>query len=212
MKTHRIGMNGLFAAVLTSLLTACGGGSGFEGEYIGVEGDSMIESITLDSDGVASVVYPLGFGNSGPGSYTIDGNTVHITLPGGDRTSLEIDANGCLTHFFVGTYCRNGGGKSTGGNATMAAVNNGGAERYEATTDEGRIQLEFMAGGTARLTMMPFGSDRDMPQRASFDLRYTVRGDNIMIEMPGEGPTELRRSGRDLLMTVDGEMARFVRQ
>lgn len=94
----------------------------------------------------------------------------------------------------------------------MAVASSGGAERYEAMTDEGRILLELMAGGTARLTMMPFGGDRDMPQRASFDLSYTVRGDNIMIEMPGDGPTELRRSGRDLLMTVDGEMARFVRQ
>ncbi len=87
-----------------------------------------------------------------------------------------------------------------------------GAERYEATTDEGRIQLELMAGGMARLTMLPFGGGRDMPQRASFDLSYQVRGGNVMIEMPGEGPTELTRSGRDLLMIVDGEMARFVRQ
>lgn len=217
MNNRTTGMNGLVAAVVAGMLTACGGGgSGIEGEYIGVEGDSMIESITLGADGVASVVYPLGFGNSGPGSYTVEGNTVHVIVPGGDRTIMEIDTNGCLTHFFVGTYCRNGsGGKTGGGSAALAsamASAGGGPERYEATTDEGRIQLELLAGGTARMTMTPFGGGGDMPQRLSFDLSYRAQGNNVVIEMPGEGPTELVRSGRDLLMTANGETARFIRQ
>jgi len=211
MKSRIMRVNGLGAAVVATLLTACGGGgSGIEGEYVGVEGDSMIESITLGSDGVASVVYPMGFGTSGPGSYMVEGNTVHVTVPGGERTSLEIDANGCLTHFFVGTYCRNGSGGRMSGGASMASA--GGSERYEATTNEGRISLELLAGGTARMTMMPIGGGSDMPQRVSFDLSYRVHGSNVVIEMPGEGPTELMRSGRDLLMTSDGETARFIRQ
>jgi hypothetical protein len=214
MNSRTIRVYGIVAAVVASLLTACGGGgSGIEGEYVGVKGDSMIESITLGSDGVASVVYPMGFGTSGQGSYTVEGTTVNVTVPGGAMTSLEIDANGCLTHFFVGTYCRNGsGGGSTGGGSNSMATAAGGTERYEATTDEGRISLELMAGGTARMTMTPFGGGGDMPQRMSFDLTYRVQGSNIVIEMPGEGPTELMRSGRDLLMTANGETARFIRQ
>lgn len=213
MKKITIRVSALVAASTAIFLSACGGGSGIEGEYIGVDGDSMIESITLGDDGVASVVYPLGFGNSGPGSYTVEGNMVHVIVPGGDRTSMEIDANGCLTDFFVGTYCRNGsgGGQTGGGSAPMAAAG-GGPERYEATTDEGSILLELLGGGTARMTMTPFGGGSDMPQRMSFDLSYRVSGNNITIEMPGEGPTELIRSGRDLMMTSDGETARFVRQ
>ena len=213
MNSRLFRVHGLITTAVAALATACGGGdSGIEGEYVGIEGDSLIESITLGSDGVASVVYPLGFGTSGPGSYTVEGNIVHVIVPGGAKTSLEIDANGCLTHLFVGTYCRNasGGGKRGGGSA--AVVSDGGTERYEATTAEGRISLELMAGGTARMTMTPFDGGSDMPQRLSFDLRYLVRGGNVVIEMPGEGPTELTRSGRDLLMTSGGETARFIRQ
>ncbi|MGB5347325.1 MAG: hypothetical protein WBN23_14255, partial [Woeseia sp.] len=192
-------VNGLIAAVVATLLTACGGGgSGIEGEYVGVAGDSLIESITLGSDGVASVVYPLGFGTSGPGSYTVEGNTVHVIVPGGEKTIMEIDANGCLTHFFVGTYCRGGAGSASmasSGGAAMAAKG-GGAEVYAATTPEGRIQLELLSGGTARMTMTPFaGGGSGEPQRMSFDLSYQVRGSNVVIDMPGEGPTELTRSG-----------------
>ncbi|MGB5345868.1 MAG: hypothetical protein WBN23_06875, partial [Woeseia sp.] len=59
----------------------------------------------------------------------------------------------------------------------------------------------------------PFaGGGSGEPQRMSFDLSYQVRGSNVVIDMPGEGPTELTRSGRDLLMTADGETARFIRQ
>ena len=210
MNIKTIRVNGLVAAIVATFATACGGGgSGIEGEYVGVEGDSLIESITLGSDGVASVVYPMGFGTSGPGSYTVEGSTVHVIVPGGDKTSLEIDANGCLTHFFVGTYCRNGSGGRMSGGTSMSSA--GGTERYQATTNEGRISLELMAGGTARMTMVPIGGG-DMPQRVSFDLSYQVRGSNVVIEMPGEGPTELMRSGRDLLMTSGGETARFIRQ
>ncbi|MGB5353984.1 MAG: hypothetical protein WBN32_10275 [Woeseia sp.] len=216
MKNTTMRVNGLVAALVATLVTACSSGSGIEGEYIGVEGDSLIESITLGSDGVASVVYPMGFGTSGPGSYTVEGNTVYVTVPSGETTTMEIDANGCLTHFFVGTYCRNGAGSgssaSRSGSAPAAAVS-GGAEAYIATTAEGRIQLELLSGGTARMTMTPFGGGGSgEPQRMSFDLSYQVRGSNVVIEMPGEGPTELTRSGRDLLMTSDGETARFIRQ
>jgi hypothetical protein len=207
--------NGLAAALI--LPAACGGGSGIEGRYDGVGGDSLLESITLGSDGVASVVYPFGLGNSGQGSYTVDGNVVTVIVPNGDRAELQIDANGCLTHFLLGTLCRGaggGGGSSPfGGGSPAAAAGGGGAERYEATVAEGTITLELLGGGTARMTMTPFGGGGgDMPQRMSFDLSYETSGDGFVIEMPGEGPTELTRSGRDLLMTQNGETARFMRQ
>lgn len=214
MKIRVFWVSGLAAAVVATLLAACGGGgSDIEGRYDGVEGDSLMESITLGSDGVASVVYPFGFGTSGQGSYTVDGSTVNVTVPGGDKASLQIEANGCLTHFIVGTYCRNGNGGGSSSGGTSIATAGGGTERYEATTEEGRILLELMAGGTARMTMTPFDSGgAGMPQRMTFDLSYEVHGNNFTIEMPGEGPTELTRSGRDLMMTSNGETARFIRQ
>jgi hypothetical protein len=200
-----------FSAVVTAAaaLAACGG-SGIEGQYVGVEGDSLLESVTLGSDGVASVVYPLGFGTSGEGAYLVDGEKVTLTVPSGDKAQFSIDANGCLTHVIVGTYCRDGSRNASSAGAAPAAP--GGTERYEATTAEGRISLELMAGGAARMTMTPSGANAGAPQRMSFDLRYEQRGGDLTIDFPGDGPTALVRSGRDLLMTQGGETARFIRQ
>jgi hypothetical protein len=201
-------------AVIAVSTAACGGGARLEGKYVGAEGDSLLESITLGSDGAASVVYPLGFGNSGQGSYTLDGDAITLTAPSGDRAQFQIDKAGCLTNVIVGKYCRDGSrGASSGGASAAGAAAGGGTERYEATTEQGRILLELMAGGTARMTMTPFGGGGSgVPQRMTFDLSYEVSGGNVSMEMPGEGPTELVRSGRDLLMTSGGETARFIRQ
>ena len=192
-------------------LAACGGSS-IEGHYPGVQGESLLTSITLKSGGKADFVYPLGFGNSGEGSYLVDGETVTLTAPSGDKAQMTLDARGCLTNPIVGDYCKNGSAAPSGGSVAPAAAA-AGAEVYQATTGEGRIILELNAGGTARMTMEPFGGGGNgVPQRMTFDLAYERSGNGITIELPGEGPTELMRSGADLMMTSNGETARFVRQ
>lgn len=203
------------AGVLLVALAACGG-SGIEGHYPGVEGNSLLTSITLRSGGKADFVYPLGFGNSGEGSYVVDGDSVTLTAPSGDKARMALDAKGCLTNPIVGDYCKNGsaapGAAASGGSAAPSA-NGGGVETYQATTPEGRILLELTAASTARMTMIPLnGGGNGMPERMTFDLSYERSGDGITIEMPGEGPTQLVRSGADLMMTANGETARFVRQ
>ena len=195
----------------TAALTACGG-SEIEGHYPGVEGESLLTSITLKSGGKADFVYPLGLGNSGEGSYLVDGETVTLTAPTGDKAQMALDSRGCLTNPIVGDYCKDGSAAPSGGSSASAAAN-AGAEVYQATTGEGRIMLELNAGGSARMTMEPFGGGGNgVPQRMTFDLAYERSGDGITIELPGEGPTELVRSGADLMMTSNGETARFVRQ
>lgn len=203
------------AGVLLTALAACGG-SGIEGHYPGVEGNSLLTSITLKSGGKADFVYPLGFGNSGEGSYEVDGDSVTLTAPSGDKARMTLNANGCLTNPIVGDYCKNGSAApvaAASGGSAAASASGSGVETYQATTPQGRILLELTAGSTARMTMIPLnGGGNDMPQRMTFDLSYERSGNGITIEMPGEGPTELVRSGADLIMTANGETARFVRQ
>jgi hypothetical protein len=201
----------LAMSVAAAALAACGG-SGIEGHYPGVEGESLLTSITLKSGGKADFVYPLGFGSSGEGSYLVEGETVTLTAPSGDKARMALDARGCLTNPIVGDYCKNGSAAPSGSSAAPAAAN-AGAEVYRATTDEGRIMLELNAGGSARMTMEPNGGGGNgVPQRMTFDLAYQRSGNGITIELPGEGPTELVRSGADLMMTSNGETARFMRQ
>lgn len=215
VRHHRTGPAARAAATACALalaLAACGGPS-IEGHYPGVEGESLLTSITLKSGGKADFVYPLGFGDSGEGSYAVDGSTVTLTSPGGDQARMTLDANGCLTNPIVGNYCKNGSAAPAGGFGGAAAAASSGAEVYRANVEEGRITLELNAGGTARMTMEPFaGGGAGIPQRMSFDLVYERSGKGITIEVPGEGPTELVRSGADLMMTMNGETARFVRQ
>jgi hypothetical protein len=208
----RNGVRAILAmSAAAGVLAACGG-SGIEGHYPGVEGESLLTSITLKSGGKADFVYPLGLGNSGEGSYLVEGETVTLTAPSGDKAQMALDARGCLTNPIVGDYCKNGSAAPSGTSAAPAATS-AGAEVYQATTGEGRIVLELNAGGSAHMTMEPLGGGGNgVPQRMTFDLAYERSGNGISIEFPGEGPTELVRSGADLTMTANGETVRFVRQ
>jgi hypothetical protein len=202
-------------AALALLPAACGGGSSIEGKYTAADDETLYEEVTLGSDGVAAVVFPLGLGNSGQGSYVVEGTTITVTVPDGAKPVFQL-ANDCLIHPIVGRLCKGGSRSGSGGSAApaaAAAAGGGGAETYEATTEQGRIVLELLGGGTARMTMTPFGGGGgDVPQRMTFDVSYERSGDGVTLVLPGEGPTQLERSGRDLLMTSNGETARFIRQ
>jgi hypothetical protein len=89
------------ALVICALATACGG-SGVQGEYIGKEGESFFDSLTFRSDGKVDVVL---VGVRHEGAYEAESGGVTITAPNGERTSLTLGSNGCLTHPIAGTYC-----------------------------------------------------------------------------------------------------------
>lgn len=144
-----------------------------------------------------------------------------MTAPNGDKTLLRPDANGCLTNSLIGTYCK---GHSSGSSASaIASARKGGssdppgssdpsgADVYEARAREGQIRVEFGAARKARITMVPTGI-ADAPERMSFDVSYTVDGNQITVNLPGNEPLTLIRAGRDLEGTMNGETVRFVKK
>jgi hypothetical protein len=198
------------------LSAAACGGSGVQGEYVGKKGESFFDSLTFRSDNKVEVVL---IGVRHEGSYEVDGKQVTITSPNGERTPLQLDSNGCLTHPIAGIYCKGGSGSSasTGSGGSSDVARRGGssdppgAEVYEARAREGQIRLEFGAARKARITMVPTGL-ADAPERMSFDVSYAVDGDQITVDLPGNEPLMLSRAGRDLEGTMNGETVRFVKR
>lgn len=82
--------------VSAPLVTACGGGSGIEGEYVMQMGDSPGEGMTLElmSDGKARLTIP----GTQPvqGAHSMEGETLVVIL-GGDRDVYTVGADGNLT-------------------------------------------------------------------------------------------------------------------
>lgn len=185
------------AAAVAAVLVACGGGPDVEGTY-SPQGDALFDSLSFMQDGQARVEL---IGITHPGNYEVEGSVVTLIAGDGTRTPFEFDG-GCLSHMLVGTYCRSG--------SAPAASASGGPERYEARVDEGVIELELQPSGRAILTMTPNGGGA--ADSMSLTITYVTTGDGVDIEMPGEDPLRLTRSGRDLVGTMEGETARFERQ
>lgn len=192
---------------LAALACACGGGS-VEGRYV-PKGDTFFDSLTLRSDGKVDVVM---IGVRHEGSYEVDGDRVTITAPNGQKTPLELDSSGCLTHPIAGTYCKDGSAPSAASSSGGGSSPGGLAQAYEAQVREGRIALEFNATKKVRVTMSPSGASSDVPDRMSFDADYEVNGDAITINLPGSERLQLTRTGKDLEGAMNGETVRFVRR
>jgi hypothetical protein len=198
------------AVALCVVVSACGGS--VEGEYVGKKGESFFDSLTLRSDGKVDVVM---IGVRHQGSYEVDGDQVTITAPNGERTPLQLNSNGCLTHPIAGVYCKAGRGGSSESPAARtdspARTGSPAADVYEARAREGQITLEFGAARKARITMVPTAIT-DAPDRMSFDVSYAVDGDRITVHLPGNEPLSLTRAGSDLEGTMNGETVRFVKR
>ena len=193
------------------LVAACGGPS-VEGRYA-ARGDTFFDSLTLGANGRAEVVL---IGVTHPASYVLDGAAITLTAPNGTPSRFVVGGDGCLTHEVVGTFCRDGSAPVVSGGATAAAAaagGTGGPEAYEAVTQEGRIRLELLSESQARMTMRPnVPGQGGMPAQMSIDVFYERDGDGMLVALPGEDPMQLLRDGRDLVATMNGETARFVRQ
>jgi hypothetical protein len=194
------------ALVLCTLTAACGGG--VEGEYVGRKGESFFDSLTFRSDGKVEVVM---IGVRHEGIFEADGDHVTITAPNGQKTPLTLDSSGCLTHPIAGTYCKGGGASVDAPAPTSSNPSSSGAEVYEARAREGQIKIEFGAARTARITMVPTGI-ADAPERMSFDVSYAVDGDRVTVNLPGNEPLMLTRTGSDLEGSMNGETVRFVKR
>jgi len=204
------------ALTCSVLATACGGG--VEGEYVGKKGESFFDSLTFRSDGKVDVVM---IGVRHEGTFEADGDEVTITAPNGQKTPLKLDSSGCLTHPIAGTYCKGSGGSSASAEATAdksdppaatsSSPSSSGADVYEARTREGEIKLEFGAARKARITMVPTGI-ADAPERMSFDVSYAIDGDRVTVNLPGNEPLMLTRTGGDLEGSMNGETVRFVKR
>ena len=73
-----------------------------QGAHWNIEGESFFDSLTFRSDGKVDVVL---VGVRHEGAYEAESGGVTITAPNGERTSLTLGSNGCLTHPIAGTYC-----------------------------------------------------------------------------------------------------------
>lgn len=195
-------------AVATGPIAACGGGS-VEGRYV-ARGDTLFESVTLAADGRAEVLF---IGAPAPGTYVVDGNAITLTAQNGDKVLFIAGDDGCITNSLIGAYCRDGSAPAVSGGAAIAAAGGtSGPEAYEAVTDEGRIRLEILSESQARMTMRPNAPGGGMPAQMSIDVFYERDGNDMIVALPGEDPMQLLRDGRDLVATMNGETARFVRQ
>jgi hypothetical protein len=196
-------------AATAALLPACGGSS-VEGRYV-ARGDTLFESVTLAADGRAEVVF---IGAPAPGTYVVDGNAITLTAQNGDKVLFIAGDDGCITNSLIGAYCRDGSAPaSVGGAAAAAPGATGGPEAYEAVTQEGRIRLEILSESQARMTMKPNTPGAGgMPAQMSIDVFYERDGNDMIVALPGEDPMQLLRDGRDLVASMNGETARFVRQ
>jgi hypothetical protein len=194
-----------------ALVAACGGSS-IEGRYV-PRGDAFFESLTLGAEGRVDMVF---IGQPGVGSYVVDGSSITVTAPNGDKVLLVAGDDGCLTNSLIGTYCRAGdapaGGGGGGGGAVAGGGGASGPETYEAVVEEGRVRLELISESQARMTIRPDAPGGDLPAQMSLDVFYERDGDNLLVALPGEEPMRLMRDGRDYMATMDGETARFVRQ
>jgi hypothetical protein len=194
-------------AASMTLVAACGGPS-VEGRYA-ARGDTFFDSVTLGADGRAEVVL---IGVTHPASYVLDGDAITLTTSNGTQSRFVVGDGGCLTHAIVGTFCRDGSPPANLG-AAAASGGAGGPEAYEAVTDEGRIRLEILSESQARMTMKPNTPGAGgMPAQMSIDVFYERDGNDMIVALPGEDPMQLLRDGRDLVATMNGEAARFVRQ
>jgi hypothetical protein len=193
----------LVAVAAVALCGACGGG--VSGRYVG-KGETFLDSITFVSDERVQVVF---IGQTREDTYVLDGSTVTITAPNGQRSAFTVGSDGCLTNQLLGTYCKDGAAAPAPAEASSPA--RGGAEVFEATAREGRIRLEFGVARKAQITMMPENL-ADAPERMSFDVSYEVSGDDITVNLPGNESLRLTRSGEDLEGTMNGETVRFVRR
>jgi hypothetical protein len=103
------------------------------------------------------------------------------------------------------------GSDDQGANRVAAAASGGLPEVYEATTGEGSVTLELGAGGKARLSMKGLPGS-DLPENVTFDVRYEVNGNDITVDMPGDEPIRLMKSGEALVSTMGGETVRFTKR
>jgi hypothetical protein len=86
---------GMAVALHALLLGACGGG--VEGEYFMGEGE---EGITLELRGDDVAVISIGGVSSTQGTYSVDGDTVTVTMPGGEIDIFTIVDGNLTTHAF----------------------------------------------------------------------------------------------------------------
>jgi hypothetical protein len=198
----RIPSAGEFA--IAACLAACGGG-GVEGHYIG-RPEAFFDSLTFKPDGTVDVVL---VGVRHEGRFTADRDGVTLTAPGGEESRLTLESSGCLTHRFVGTYCRDGAGLKASANGRTDA--SGLAPAYEARTPEGRIRLDFGAAGKVRFTMITSQGTHGSGH-LSFEVPYARIGDKIEVRLPDDERLLLVRRGRDLEGTFNGDSLRFVGQ
>jgi hypothetical protein len=182
-------------AVIAFVMAACGRNS-LEGTYTGGD-DSLLDSLTFQSDGIVDVRIANGIG--GEGTYTVDGDKVTI-VSNGTIHELTMAANGCLQgQLGVGTLC-----KGSGSSSAPAGPGAGGlAGTYEARTPEGSMTLEFRSGQQARLTITdPGGADSD-------EVTYRVSGDQVVVTGPTGESMSLVRKGDMLEADMDGLVVRF---
>jgi hypothetical protein len=87
---------GTVVALYAVLVAACGGG--VEGSYFYGEGE---EGITLElRSGDVAVISISGLGSEVEGTYSVDGNNVTLTMPGGDIDIFTIQDGNLTTRAF----------------------------------------------------------------------------------------------------------------
>jgi hypothetical protein len=92
---ERASVIGCVVAFCSGLLVACGGG--VEGSYFYGEGD---EGITLELRGGDVAVISISGLSEVEGTYSVDGNNVTVTMPGGDIDVFTVQDGNLTTRAF----------------------------------------------------------------------------------------------------------------
>jgi len=197
-------MMGRNAFVLVAMvLVGCGSGSSLDGVYSG-ENTGFLDKIEFVGGDKAELTF---MGMTKEATYVVEDRKVKIKQ-GDEVTILRIDDAGCLDGGgIIGKYCKGDAKPSVASNqraaskpATPAPTTNGlVGNRYAAGPKSDQMIVEFVDDGTVRMTVSGNAES----------LKYTTKGDKVVIQGVDGSKLNMARRGADLEGDFDGAVIVF---
>ncbi len=195
-----IGRNAFVSVVM--VLVACGSGSSLEGVYSG-ENTGFLDKIEFVSADKAELTF---MGMTKEATYVVEDGKVKINNAG-EVTVLRIDDAGCLDGGgILGKYCK---GDAKPAAAAKAAASTPAAK---APSSNGLVGNRYAAGPKGDQMIVEFLDDSTVRMTVSGDvesLRYTAKGEKVVIEGVDGNKLTMAKRGADLEGDFDGTLIVF---
>ena len=214
-------LKSITAAALVVPLAACGGGDP-SGMYKAVNKQSIYESLDFQDKGKVTI---QAMGQTSFGDYVVtEEGRIRVIAPGGVLTLKEED--GCLVPTpgdareaasmqqwgaseaelaqMIGRFCPGSGGGSV---ASSGGSSSGKSPKgsYRSSFGDNGIALNFKGDGNVEVTLIEGRHEETQTTR------YTLAGEQIVVQVPNGPSLTLNRRGDDLETTMEGITMRFER-